>query len=129
MKPFQNIRKFLGHAALSASLGIFCALLVLLVLKQTGQPGFEAFPLKGWQPAVTTAPPDSGDKLNLNTASLKELMTLPGIGSELAERIVRQRDLQPFLFLEDLRTVKGIGERRIEQLRDLAYVPFPEGFD
>lgn len=64
--------------------------------------------------------------LNLNTATLEELTALPGIGEHLAEQIIQKRSEQPFFFIEDLRAVKGIGEKRIEALKPLAYVPLPE---
>jgi len=63
--------------------------------------------------------------LNLNTADRAAMMGLPGIGSHLAEQIVRQREEHPFYFLEDLRQVPGIGEKRLQMLRGLAHVPAP----
>lgn len=68
---------------------------------------------------------EPGGQVNLNTATKEELMSLPGIGSHLAEQIIRQREAQPFFFLEDLRQVSGIGEKRLDALRGLAYVELP----
>ena len=54
-------------------------------------------------------------KVNLNTATLEELMTLDGIGQKVAERILSFREKNgPFQNPEDLMMVKGIGEKIFE---------------
>jgi competence protein ComEA len=51
-----------------------------------------------------------GGKVNINTASVKELMTLTGVGRGLAEKIVKHRDEHGlFKKPEDLRKVDGVG--------------------
>jgi competence protein ComEA len=51
-------------------------------------------------------------KVNLNTATLEELMTLDGIGQKVAERILSFREKNgPFQNPEDLMMVKGVGEK------------------
>ena len=57
--------------------------------------------------------------LDLNTASAEELAELPGIGAELAERVAAWREENgPFETVEDLMKVSGIGEKKLEGLRD-----------
>lgn len=64
-----------------------------------------------------------GGLLDLNTATAGQLDALPGIGPVLAERIVAWRtEHGPFASVDQLREVGGIGERRIESLRDLVTV-------
>jgi competence protein ComEA len=56
--------------------------------------------------------------INLNTATVTELMQLPRVGPKTAERIVAFRDEHgPFRRLEDLMHVKGIGEKAFARLQ------------
>ncbi|MBI5877939.1 MAG: helix-hairpin-helix domain-containing protein [Chloroflexi bacterium] len=72
--------------------------------------------------APTTAAPRTG-KVNINTADAAELDTLPGIGPELAQRIIAYRQAHgPFARIEDLDNVSGIGPSTLERLRDLITV-------
>ena len=56
--------------------------------------------------------------ISINSAGLKELMTLPGIGEYTAKRIIEYRQNNgSFLKLEDLMYVKGIGTARFEKIK------------
>jgi competence protein ComEA len=57
--------------------------------------------------------------LDLNTATLEQLDTLPGVGEVTAGRIVAYR---PFTAVDELLEVPGIGQRRYDQLKDLVTV-------
>jgi competence protein ComEA len=57
--------------------------------------------------------------VNLNTASLEELDTLPGVGPATAQLIVKGR---PFGAVEDLMRVKGIGQATFDKIKDLITV-------
>ncbi|MEV4122673.1 helix-hairpin-helix domain-containing protein [Micromonospora sp. NPDC049645] len=73
-------------------------------------------------PAAGGAAPAAGP-LNLNTATLAQLDTLPGVGPVLAQRILTHRDQHGgFKSVGDLRQVDGIGDARYEQLKDLVTV-------
>lgn len=67
--------------------------------------------------------PGSPAKVNLNTATLAELDSLPGVGPVLAQRIIDHRTKRgPFRTVEDLRQVDGIGEETFARLKDLVAV-------
>jgi competence protein ComEA len=70
-------------------------------------------PVRSGQTAVLSKP------VNLNTATLDELDTLPGVGPATAQRIVEGR---PYGAVEDLMRVKGIGQATFDKLKDLVTV-------
>jgi competence protein ComEA len=58
-------------------------------------------------------------RIHLSTATVEQLDEIDGIGPTLAERIVEYRDANGgFGSLEELAEVEGIGEKRLETLRD-----------
>jgi len=62
-------------------------------------------------------------KVNINTATVEQLMDLPGIGPALAGRIIEYRSLYgAFLFPEDLQKVKGIGAGKYEKIKDFIVI-------
>ena len=68
---------------------------------------------------------DSGDTLtiNMNTATLKEWVQLPGIGEVYAQRILKYQNTHgDFTRLEDLMEVKGIGQKWWEKLKIHLYI-------
>jgi competence protein ComEA len=68
-----------------------------------------------------SGPPGTGGAeplVNLNTATMDQLESLPGIGPALAQRILDYRQEHgPFRSVEDLTNVSGIGDKRLADLR------------
>ena len=57
--------------------------------------------------------------VELNSATLEELMGLPGIGEKTGQAII---DGRPYNTVEDLLDVKGIGEKKLEKIKNLVEV-------
>jgi competence protein ComEA len=85
-----------------------------------------AVPVKGQPsppletPAAGAAAGDGADTgpVNLNTATADQLETLPGIGPSLAQAIIDERERSGgFRSVDDLRTVRGIGDARFAQVQ------------
>nr|WP_312575919.1 helix-hairpin-helix domain-containing protein [Sedimentibacter sp.] len=60
----------------------------------------------------------SNGKININIASKELLMSLDGIGEVYSQRIIDYRNKMKFSNIEDIKKVKGIGEKTFEGLKD-----------
>jgi comEA protein len=68
--------------------------------------------------ALAAAQPAPEGKINLNTASVEQLSTVPGVGEKLAARIVEYRQKAGgFKAIQELMNVKGIGEKNLERIQ------------
>ena len=64
-----------------------------------------------------------GNKLDINTANAQQFQELPGIGPSLAERIIKYRQENgEFSSVDELLNVSGIGEKKLEGIRELVDV-------
>ncbi len=77
----------------------------------------------GGVPASGTDPGSGAGPLDLNTATSTQLETLPGIGPSFAAAIIRERQRRGgYTSVDQLRDVRGIGEKRFAELKPLVTV-------
>ncbi len=100
-------------------------------------PNPPQYTVSGWMPEAAppgNVPDDSGTGdalplapatdglLDLNTATQAQLESLPGIGPVFASRIIEYRTRTPFRNVDDLKNIKGIGDKRLADVRHLVTV-------
>ena len=55
--------------------------------------------------------------VDINHASVKELQNVKGIGEKRAEQIVAYRETHCFQSIDEVTKIKGIGEKSLEKMR------------
>jgi competence protein ComEA len=74
-------------------------------------------------PVRSAATHVSSGRININTATVEELNTLPGIGTTIAQNIFNYRLTNgPFQFIQDIQNVSGIGPATYDEIKDLIMV-------
>ncbi len=65
-------------------------------------------------------PPRPSGKININTATAEELMSLPRVGPSTADKIIKDREKNgPFRSIDDLGRVPGIGPKTLDKMREM----------
>ena len=92
--------------------------------KPTAEPFTTSGVEQGNERAEGQPDPSNPDSpININTATQVELESLPGIGPVTAQKIIEYRETNgPFIGIEDIQKVSGIGPATFEKLKDLITV-------
>lgn len=109
------------HSFITSTVLIF-AFVVIAVLAATvlwkGDFSKKAEPVNSSEFTSTPSQTESG-KININTASENELMSLPGIGKKRAEAIIERRETYArFSDISEIKNVEGIGDSVFEEIKD-----------
>lgn len=90
----------------------------LLAILLVVQPGLRASPASAQQVEAEKGKRTSVPTVDINRASEEDFAKLPGVGPELARRIVAFREKHgPFRRVEDLLVIRGIGHKKWRKIR------------
>lgn len=121
MAGYRLLLRHLDRILLVTAL-LLCAALLMIPLREDP---YEEMP---FEPQTTVVLQELDeflklDSTDINSADQEELISLPGIGEVLAERILQYRAAHgSFQNWEEFRNIQGVGERLIETLRPVAYL-------
>lgn len=109
-------------AILSVSLIFMCVMIGFFIGRMSAKnhviPSSQNTSTNKADSAAETVSVIENGRININLATSQQLQMLPNIGDVLAERIVTYRSEHgPFDTVDDLTLVDGIGEKRLEALR------------
>ena len=98
---------------------IFCGALLRLFNVKINEQSKNSSVISTAHPKAQGAEGPKALLININTASLTELEKIPGVGPEIANRIIAYRTNHgQFLCLDNLKEVKGIGNKKFEAMKD-----------
>lgn len=60
---------------------------------------------------------DEDAKININTATKDMLTSIPGVGSKMADKIIKYRQEHPFNSIDELLNISGIGKKKFEEIK------------
>jgi competence protein ComEA len=89
----------------------------------TEAPVFSYSEPDGTNPVSTSESPNDAELIDINTATLEQLDTLPGVGPATAQKIIDYRTTNgPFGTIEDIMKVPGIGPATFDNMQSLITV-------
>ena len=98
---------------------IMTALAVMILCFARRSTGSSLLTPLPWEPPAAAAAAAEDGLVDVNSAGLEELMSLPGIGQVRAQAILDDREANgPYRYPEDLIRVKGIGEGVLSGILD-----------
>lgn len=101
----EAIRRERGYIALA----LICALLAgVSVFRTASMRSDTVIEVADFKPPVSAL-------IDINSADISLLISLPGVGEKTAQRII---DGRPYESVDDLRKVEGIGEKTLDGIRD-----------
>lgn len=91
---------------------------MVYILTKQEQQGEDDLPAQSPQTKIN-ATDSENEKVNINTATQEELMTLPGIGKSKVDRILKYKeDNGPFKSVEEIMKIEGIKEGVFSKIKD-----------
>lgn len=110
-------RGLIACIAITAAFVLVCA--AIFVSNLVAPQSYEVLAERSTDPSLVSQPPSDAERVNINTASLAELCTIPGIGETRANAIIAYRETNgPFLSTADIMLVQGIGEGIYESISE-----------
>lgn len=110
-------RGLIACIAITAAFVLVCA--AIFVSNLVEPQSYEVIAERSTDPSLVSRPPTDAERVNINTASLDELCTIPGIGETRANAIIAYREANGgFLSIADIMLVEGIGEGIYESISE-----------
>ena len=115
-KPDKKERRYIIIFCVAAALYIIACAAVFVILDSAERAAYvKVTPIARSGDEIIIP---GSEKININTATAEELMTLNGIGEVTAAKIIEYREAYGgFLYIDELLNINGIGEKSLDRIR------------